>query len=101
MRASFWTGRALYLALVAEGFTLPENCGDVELVIPVDGVIALKYTELMTGERLERLGKALIRLSKPAGPGAECDCGQEDQADIGYHSSDCEWRKRIENADHS
>jgi hypothetical protein len=64
MSAAFYVGPTLFQALLAEGFTLPKNCGDVELVIPVDGVVALKYTELMSGERLALLGRALIRMGK-------------------------------------
>jgi hypothetical protein len=54
----------LYLALKDEGFTLPEECVDVKLVMPVDGVFQLEYTVNVYGERLEQLGRALQRLGK-------------------------------------
>lgn len=57
-------GYQLVDALREEGIELPPNCGDVELVMPVDGVIVLKYIELMTDERLAKLGRALTRLAE-------------------------------------
>jgi len=61
-------GFHIYQALKAEGFELPPECGDVQLELPVDGVIRLHYTELMTGERLAMVGRALIRLAQEGTP---------------------------------
>jgi hypothetical protein len=60
-------GISLYEALKAEGFELPPECGDVELVLPVDGIFALKFVEFIQGERLAKLGRALERLGKARG----------------------------------
>lgn len=57
-------GIRLVDALKAEGIELPPNCADIELVMPVDGVIVLKYIELMTDDRLAKLGRALTRLAE-------------------------------------
>ncbi len=54
----------LYQALKNEGFELPEECGDVELLMPVDGVFRLYYTVLVTDENLGKLGRALARLAE-------------------------------------
>lgn len=63
------SGSDLYHALKDEGFELPPNCGDVEMVIPVDGVIKLKYIENLEGDRLAQFGRALQRLGQEAGSG--------------------------------
>lgn len=56
----------LYEALKAEGFVLPDECGDIHLVMPVDGVFRLEYSVMLTGKSLEQLGRALARLGEEA-----------------------------------
>lgn len=58
------SGMTIYDALKAEGFELPPECGDVQLEIPVDGVIALRYIEFLTGDRLAMVARALGRLAE-------------------------------------
>lgn len=55
----------LYQALKEEGFDLPRECGDVYLVMPVDGVYQLKYTVNLTPEDLIKIGRALARIGRP------------------------------------
>lgn len=57
-------GTSIYRALKAEGFALPENCGDVTLELPVDGVIVLHYRIMVDTETLAMIGRALERLAK-------------------------------------
>lgn len=52
----------LYDALKAEGFHLPDECGDVQMTMPVDGLFQLHYTINLTADDLERIGKAFVRL---------------------------------------
>jgi len=52
----------LYEALLAEGFKLPEECADVQLVMPVDGIYQLEYKVNLYGERLAQVGRALARM---------------------------------------
>jgi hypothetical protein len=54
----------LYEALKAEGWTMPEGCGDVEILLPVDGVVQMKLNVLMTAEVLMQIGGALARIAK-------------------------------------
>lgn len=56
------SGTALYHALLAEGFELPKECGDMQLTLPVDGIFQLHYTVSVTGEDLVKLGRALARI---------------------------------------
>lgn len=56
------SGYGLYNALKAEGFELPEECGDVEMRMPVDGAIQLALIVNLTEERLAQFGRALVRL---------------------------------------
>ncbi len=58
----------LYRALQEVGFELPKDCGDVELLLPVDGVPQLRMTVFIHGERLELLGQALARLGEATKP---------------------------------
>jgi len=53
----------LYTALKAENYDLPDECGDVELVMPVDGVFQLRFIVNVTKENLAKLGRALVRVS--------------------------------------
>ena len=57
-------GTDLYKALKSEGFILPDNCGDVELVMPVDGLMQVRYTVIVYGEQLAQLGRALAKLGE-------------------------------------
>ena len=52
-------GTPLYEALKAEGMTLPDDCGDVELLMPVDGIFVLTYRVNVMGDNLIKLGRAL------------------------------------------
>lgn len=52
-----------YEALKAEGFDLPRNVGDIELEIPVDGVFALRYRQMLEPDDLKKLGCALMRVA--------------------------------------
>jgi hypothetical protein len=54
----------LYEALKAEGFLLPANCRDVELLSPLDGAYMLRYEVFLEPEDLEQLGRALIRIAE-------------------------------------
>lgn len=60
------TGTNLYRALLDEGFSLPENCGDVMLEMPVNGRIQLHCAIHVSGEDLAKLGRALARLGDEA-----------------------------------
>lgn len=57
------TTYGLYQALVDEGYVLPEECGDVEMRLPVDGVIQLALIVNLTDETLAMFGRALIRMA--------------------------------------
>jgi hypothetical protein len=49
----------LYNALKKEGFPLPDECNDVQLSMPVDGIFQLHYIVNLTPEELQRIGRAL------------------------------------------
>lgn len=51
-------------ALKAEGFELPKECADVNLVFPVDGVLMIKYDCFVTHEDLAKIGRAMIRMAE-------------------------------------
>lgn len=55
---------SLYDALKAEDFLLPDECGDVHLVMPVDGVYQLHYTVNLTDTDLVKVGRALARIGE-------------------------------------
>lgn len=57
-------GDHLYDALKAEGFLLPDECADVKLIMPVDGVYQLEYRVNLFGERLAQVGRALARMGE-------------------------------------
>jgi hypothetical protein len=61
------SGTNLYRALKAEGFNLPDECRDVVLVMPVDGVFTLRYEVNLMGEDLVKVGKALARIGAATG----------------------------------
>jgi len=52
----------LYDALKAEGFMLPDECGDVTMTMPVDGMFQLHYIVNLTADDIARIGRALVRL---------------------------------------
>jgi hypothetical protein len=58
------SGSDLYHALKAEGFDLPDECGTIELHMPPDGVMFMRYNVLIHSERLAMLGRALERLAQ-------------------------------------
>jgi len=62
--AHFVGGTPLYVALKKVGFPLPENCGDVELEMPVDGVMTLRYRIMLDDHQLEKLAEALKLIAK-------------------------------------
>ncbi len=66
MSSRVLAGYGLYQALKAEGYELPPECGDVEMRLPVDGAIQLAYIVNLTGENLEKFGRALIRMAAEA-----------------------------------
>lgn len=55
---------SLYQALKAEGFVLPDECGDVTLDLPVDGIVQLVVRINITERNVEQIGRALVRLGK-------------------------------------
>lgn len=54
----------LYEALLAEGFKLPDECADVHLVMPIDGLYQLEYKVNLFGERLAQVGRALAKMGE-------------------------------------
>lgn len=58
------SGTDFYNALKAEGFELPDECGDVHMIVPVDGLIQLHYTVNVRHEDLVKIGKALARMGE-------------------------------------
>lgn len=58
------SGYGLYQALKDEGYELPEECADVQLVMPVDGMIQLEMRVNLTDETLAMLGRALVRMAE-------------------------------------
>ena len=52
----------LYRALKQCGFTLPDECGDVQMLMPVDGVFQLHYTVNLTHDDMVKIGNALIAI---------------------------------------
>lgn len=69
------SGTNLYRALLAEGFELPKNCGDVEMELPVAGAIILRYRVFLDGEDLQKVGRALERMGKGASKTGPVDVG--------------------------
>ncbi len=54
----------LYEALKAEGFLLPDECADVQMLMPIDGMYQLAYKVNLRDEDLVKLGRALVRLAE-------------------------------------
>ena len=69
-------GYGLYDALKAEGYELPDECGDVEIRMPVDGAIQLALIVNLTNGpdgSLVKFGKALVRMAEINGGTAVLD----------------------------
>lgn len=49
-------------ALVAEGL-VPEKCSQVDLLMPADGIVSLRYTVFVEGEAWARLARAFSRIA--------------------------------------
>ena len=62
MPRRFYRVPQLYDALKAEGYVLPDECADVEMTLPVDGVMQLKLIVNLTGESLQQFGRALVAI---------------------------------------
>jgi len=58
----FYRVPQLYDALKAEGYILPDECSDVEMTLPVDGIMQLKLIVNLTGESLQQFGRALVAI---------------------------------------
>jgi hypothetical protein len=67
MATSLPRGTDLYHALLDEGFQLPDDCGDIWLQMPVDGILRLHFTILISGDNLVKLGRALAKLGEQRG----------------------------------
>ncbi len=63
--ATSWSKPGLIEAMRAEGFPIPEECGDVLLTIPVDGALQIHWVQFLTEERLAQFGRALARMGTP------------------------------------
>ncbi|HXK40231.1 MAG TPA: hypothetical protein VJ837_05350 [Candidatus Paceibacterota bacterium] len=66
MAVTLPSGIELYRALLAEGFELPKECGDINLLMPVDGIfqLQLNYIVNVSGDDLAKLGRALARIGE-------------------------------------
>ena len=89
----------LYEALKAEGFELPKECGDVQLLMPVAGIFQLSYIVNLTDDDVARIGRALTRyalqetaLTKCSGTHAGPRCA--DTSDR-YQWEVDEWREKF------
>lgn len=60
-------GNELGKYLIEEG-VLPPQCRNVELLLPVDGALALRYEVFVTAEDLPKLARCLVRLGESATP---------------------------------
>jgi len=56
-----YSGYSLGVALAREGL-IPPECAEVSLLMPVDGVVQLKYTVNVTSADLPKLARALLAL---------------------------------------
>lgn len=52
----------LYQALKNEGYELPRECRDVRLIMPTAGAFLLQFDCNVTGEDLEKIGRALAKM---------------------------------------
>lgn len=51
-------------ALEAEGFQLPDHCGEVRLVMDVNRPFVLQYDVFVDEDQLVKVGKALARIGE-------------------------------------
>jgi hypothetical protein len=58
---SYYHGQGLGKHLIAEGIC-PENANNVELHVPVDGAVFIRYDVLVTDDDIPKLQRALGRL---------------------------------------
>lgn len=56
---------SLYDALKAEGFVLPDECNDITIELPVDGIVQLVVRINLTEQNIAQFGRALVRLGRP------------------------------------
>ena len=56
-------GTSLHEALKLEDFPLPDECTLVEPLLPIDGMIQLRYTVNLRPEQLAAFGRALVRIA--------------------------------------
>ena len=63
MITKIYAGQTLGKYLNDEGL-LPPECADVELFVPSDGLLQLKYTVNVTDEDLGKIRRALERLEE-------------------------------------
>lgn len=62
---NYAASHTLYTELKAEGYLLPDDCVDVELVAQaVDSPMQIKFTCFVTQENLAKIGRALVRMSE-------------------------------------
>ena len=64
MTSKIMASYQLYQALKDEGFVLPDECGDVTLTMPVDGILQLHYHINLTDVTLAQVGRALARIAE-------------------------------------
>ena len=62
--ASIYVPPMLYDALKAEGFQLPDECGDLKLTMPVDGIMQMHYTVNLRPEDVAKIGRALAKVGE-------------------------------------
>lgn len=65
-------GSALSRALIAEGL-VPEECGDIEISMPVDGAVVLKYVVFVRNVDMLKLSRAFKRVAKDNAQEADTD----------------------------
>lgn len=63
MPRSYQYPSALSQALVEEGL-VPEECGDIEISLPVDGVVTLTYRVFVRVVDMEKLGRAFAKAAQ-------------------------------------
>ena len=61
--ATYYTGKNLG-DILATLDLLPKNTRNVEMLVPVDGVLCLRYEVFLTSEDCRKLGQALLMLSE-------------------------------------
>lgn len=71
----------LYEALLEEGFKVPEECAGVELLLPADGLVQLRWTVNVRNEELAALGRILVRFGEPNATSAPVEGGAPVEGD--------------------